>query len=61
MGSVVAVENQTVVTHPWRGAYHNRWLPVLRRHGVPFLPLTVRQGEAQSSCGTRYCEGARHV
>lgn len=37
---VVAVENQTVVTHPWKGAYNNRWLPVLKEHGVPFLPLT---------------------
>ena len=27
---LLAVENQTVVTHPWKGAYHNKWLPVLR-------------------------------
>ncbi|MDD5503667.1 MAG: DUF362 domain-containing protein, partial [Candidatus Thermoplasmatota archaeon] len=35
-----AVENQTVVTHPWKGAYYNKWLPVLKKHGVPFEPLT---------------------
>jgi uncharacterized protein (DUF362 family) len=37
---VVAVENQTVVTHPWKGAYYNKWLPVLKRYGVEFQPLT---------------------
>ena len=37
---LVAVENQTVVTHPWKGAYNNRWLPVLEKHGVEFSPLT---------------------
>jgi uncharacterized protein (DUF362 family) len=34
------VENRTVVTDPWRGARNNRWLPVLERFGLPFLPLT---------------------
>jgi len=37
---IVAVENQTVVTHPWKGAYYNKWLPVLRKYGVEFQPLT---------------------
>jgi uncharacterized protein (DUF362 family) len=37
---IVAVENQTVVTHPWKGAYYNKWLPVLEKYGVKFLPLT---------------------
>ncbi|HQD27258.1 MAG TPA: DUF362 domain-containing protein, partial [Methanoculleus thermophilus] len=37
---VVCVENQTVVTHPWKGAYNNKWLPVLKRHGVEYQPLT---------------------
>ena len=37
---IVAVENQTVVTHPWKGAYYNKWLPVLKKYGVEFLPLT---------------------
>ncbi|MCK4529038.1 DUF362 domain-containing protein, partial [candidate division WOR-3 bacterium] len=25
---IIAVENQTVVTHPWKGAYYNKWLPI---------------------------------
>ncbi|MBW2968316.1 DUF362 domain-containing protein [Candidatus Woesearchaeota archaeon] len=37
---LTAVENQTVVTHPWKGAYYNRWLPVLKRHNVAYRPLT---------------------
>jgi len=37
---VVAVENQTVVTHPWKGAYLNKWLPILKNYGVEFKPLT---------------------
>ncbi len=36
---LIAVENQTVVTHPWRGAYNNRWLSVLDKYGVEFRPL----------------------
>lgn len=38
--NIVAVENQTVVTHPWKGAYYNKWLPLLNRHEVDFKPLT---------------------
>lgn len=37
---VVAVENQTVVTHPWKGAYLNKWLPLLKEHKIEFQPLT---------------------
>jgi len=37
---IVAVENQTVVTHPWKGAYYNKWLPVLKKYDVAFQPLT---------------------
>ncbi|MCE8423941.1 MAG: DUF362 domain-containing protein [Candidatus Methanoperedens sp.] len=37
---IVCVENQTVVTHPWKGAYDNKWLPVLEKAGVEFQPLT---------------------
>lgn len=33
------VENKTVVTNPREGAVNNRWLPVLERHGLPFIPL----------------------
>ena len=34
------VENRTVVTDPRKGAIHNKWMPVLERHGLPFIPLT---------------------
>lgn len=37
---IIAVENQTVVTHPWKGAYFNKWLPILRKYGIEFVPLT---------------------
>jgi len=37
---IIAVENQTVVTHPWKGAYYNKWLPILKKYGVEFQPLT---------------------
>lgn len=37
---IVAVENKTVVTDPWKGAAGNKWLPVLSKYGVPFVPLT---------------------
>jgi uncharacterized protein (DUF362 family) len=37
---LVAVENQTVVTHPWKGAYNNKWLPVLEKYDVDYIPLT---------------------
>lgn len=37
---VVGVENQTVVTHPWKGAYLNKWLPVLKKFDTEFKPLT---------------------
>ena len=33
------VENKTVVTDPWRGAYNNRWLPVLAKHDLQFTAL----------------------
>jgi len=37
---LVAVENQTVVTHPWKGAYYSKRLPVLAKYGVEFQSLT---------------------
>ncbi len=37
--NIVAVEDQTVVTHTWKGAYGNKWLPVLKKYGVEFKPL----------------------
>jgi uncharacterized protein (DUF362 family) len=35
-----AVENRTVVTDPRKGAINNKWMPVLERYGLPFIPLT---------------------
>ena len=37
---IFPVENRTVVTDPLRGARNNKWMPVLERHGLPFVPLT---------------------
>jgi uncharacterized protein (DUF362 family) len=37
---VLAVENQTVVTHPWKGAYLNKWLPILENYETEYQPLT---------------------
>jgi intein/homing endonuclease len=33
------VENKTVVTNPRKGAVNNRWMPILDRYGLPFIPL----------------------
>ena len=33
------IENKTVVTNPRKGARNNRWLPVLEKSGLPFIPL----------------------
>jgi uncharacterized protein (DUF362 family) len=33
------VENKTVVTEPLKGAKNNRWLPVLEKYGLKFIPL----------------------
>lgn len=37
---VIPVENRTVVTDPVKGAANNRWLPILERYGLTFVPLT---------------------
>jgi len=37
---IIAVENQTVVTRPWKWAHYNKWLPVLNKYGVEFQQLT---------------------
>ncbi len=37
--NLVAVEDQTVVTHTWKGAFGNKWLPILEKYGVEFKPL----------------------
>jgi uncharacterized protein (DUF362 family) len=36
---LLPVENKTVVTNPHAGCRNNKWLPVLRRHGVGFTAL----------------------
>ena len=33
------IENRTVVTNPIKGASNNRWLPVLKKYDLPFIPL----------------------
>lgn len=38
-GKVFPVENKTVVTNPVKGARNNRWLPVLEKYGLKFIPL----------------------
>ena len=37
---IFPVENKTVVTDPVAGCRNNKWDGVLRRHGLPFIPLT---------------------
>ena len=36
---IFPVENRTVVTNPVAGARNNKWLPILDRAGLPFIPL----------------------
>lgn len=38
--NIICVENQTVVTHPWEGAYNNKWLPVMEQYKSTYIPLT---------------------
>jgi len=38
--TVIPTENQTVVTHPWKGAYLNKWLEVFNKYNVKYRPLT---------------------
>ena len=34
------VENRTVVTDVWKGAKGNKWLPILKKYGLKYEPLT---------------------
>lgn len=34
------VENRTVVTDVWKGAKQNKWLPVLEKYKLKYMPLT---------------------
>jgi len=38
--NIVAMENKTVVTNPIKGAKQNKWLPILKKYDVDFIPLT---------------------
>ena len=33
------IENKTVVTNPTKGAVNNKWMPVLKKYSLPFIPL----------------------
>ncbi len=37
---IYPVENKTVVTKPVLGAKLNKWLPILKKHNLDFVPLT---------------------
>jgi len=37
---LLPVENKTVVTDPRKGAENNKWLSVLNKYGIEFMPLT---------------------
>ncbi|ADI74117.1 protein of unknown function DUF362 [Methanohalobium evestigatum Z-7303] len=37
---IVAMENKTVVTNPIKGAKQNKWLSILDKYDVDFVPLT---------------------
>lgn len=36
---IFPVENKTVVTNPRKGAINNKWLPILEKYGLSFIPL----------------------
>jgi len=36
---LVPVENKTVVTDPVKGAKNNKWMPILEKYGLQFIPL----------------------
>jgi uncharacterized protein (DUF362 family) len=36
---LLPVENKTVVTNPVKGAKNNKWMPVLEKYGLRFIPL----------------------
>ncbi|MFW9856346.1 MAG: DUF362 domain-containing protein [Candidatus Thorarchaeota archaeon] len=37
---IIPTENQTVVTHPYKGAYLNKWLAILKKQNTVYRPLT---------------------
>ena len=42
---IYPVENKTVVTKPVLGAKLNKWLPVLKKHNLDFIPLNKVEWE----------------
>lgn len=36
---LIPIENKTVVTNPMKGARNNKWLPILGKYGLEFVPL----------------------
>lgn len=42
-GSILPIENKTVVTNPRKGARNNLWMPVLGRYGLDYFPLTEQE------------------
>lgn len=38
--NIIPTENQTVVTHPFKGAYGNKWLPIFKKYETQYRPLT---------------------
>jgi len=38
--NLLAIENKTVVTDPWKGARNNLWLPILEKLNIRYQPLT---------------------
>lgn len=38
--NIYPVENRTVVTNVWKGAQGNKWLPILKKYGLKYYPLT---------------------
>ncbi|MFX1285636.1 MAG: LAGLIDADG family homing endonuclease [Promethearchaeota archaeon] len=37
---IIPTENQTVVTHPYKGAYGNKWFPIFKKYQTQYRPLT---------------------
>lgn len=36
---LLPIENKTVVTNPIQGAINNKWMPILKKNNLPFIPL----------------------
>ena len=40
---LLPLENKTVVTNPIKGAKSNLWMPILKKHGLPFISLPEQE------------------